>query len=94
MITYPLMAFELLTGFAILINATQSKSYIPMVICLVLLVCIVLYTFAYLNPHFKKINGPADEVNLQKFLKFHWVRTFGYTARFLLIVLILLGSAE
>lgn len=93
MITYPLMAFEVLTGFTLLVIATQSKTYPLFATSLLILVCLIIYTFMYLNPHLKKMTGPNDSQNHQRFLKLHWVRTIGWTVRFLLMLLILLGSS-
>jgi len=94
MVIYPLMAFEALTGVALILIATQSKTYGLLATSIILLVALLIYTIAYLNPQFKKISSPNDEVNQQRFLKLHWVRTIGWTIRLLLFILILLGSSS
>ena len=94
MVIYPLMAFEALTGIALILIATQSKTYGLLATSIVLLIALLIYTLAYLNPQFKKINSPDDVANQQRFLKLHWVRTIGWTIRVMLFVLILAGSAQ
>jgi hypothetical protein len=94
MVIYPLMAFETLTGVALILIATQSKSYGLLVASIVILIALLIYTVAYLNPQFKKISSPDDEISQQRFLKLHWVRTIGWTVRLLLFVLILLAAGQ
>lgn len=91
-ILYPLMAFEVFSGFTLTVIATKTESYGLLAATVIILVCLVIYTLAYLNPQMKKINGPDDKANHEKFIKLHWIRTLGCIARFLLILLILLAA--
>jgi hypothetical protein len=93
MITYPLMAFEALTGFTLMLLATQSPSYPYLAVSLALLVALLIFTFTYLNPQLKKINGPEDADGLARFMKLHTVRVLGWSARLLLLILIILAAA-
>lgn len=93
MILYPLFSFEALSGFSLLLIATQSPSYPFLALSLVLLVCLILYTFIYLTPLLKKINGPDDLEQIANFEKWHWVRTIAWTFRFLLFLLMLAGAS-
>lgn len=93
MITYPLMAFEALTGFTLILIATQSPTYPYLAVSLILLVSLILYTFMYLNPQLKKLSGPLDEEGHKRFLKLHWIRTAGWSLRLLLFILMVLASA-
>lgn len=93
MITYPLMAFEALTGFTLILLATQSPAYPYLAFSLVLLVGLLIYTFMYLNPQLKKITGPGDADGQKKFIKLHWIRTAGWSLRLLLLIFTILASA-
>jgi len=93
MLTYPLMAFEALTGFTLILLATQSPSYPYLAVSLGILLALLIYTFMYLNPLLKKMTGPADEISHKKFIKLHWVRTIGWSLRLLLLILVVLASA-
>lgn len=93
MLTYPLMAFEALTGFTLILLATQSPSYPYLAVSLLVLVALILYTFMYLNPQLKNMAGPSDEAAHKRFLKLHWIRTAGWSLRLLLLVFTVLMSA-
>ena len=93
MISYPLMAFEALTGFTLMLLATQSPSYPYLAVSLGLLVGLLIFTFTYLNPQLKKISGPDDAEGLAKFMNLHTVRVLGWSARLLLLILIIMAAA-
>lgn len=93
MVSYPLMAFEALTGFTLMLLATQSPSYPYLAVSLGLLVALLIFTFTYLNPQLKKINGPEDAEGLSRFMKLHMVRVLGWSARLLLLILIIMAAA-
>lgn len=93
MITYPLMAFEALTGFTLILLATQSPTYPYLAVSLILLVALIVYTFMYLNPQLKNLTGPLDEAGHKRFLKLHWIRTAGWSLRLVLFILMVLASA-
>lgn len=89
---YPLIISEVLTGLSLLIIAQRTKSYPILAASVILLICLVILSFIYLHPQLKKISGPDDKINQEKFLQLHLLRAWGWTARFLLILLILLAA--
>ena len=93
MLTYPLMAFEVLTGFTLLLLATQSPAYPYLAVSLAVLAVTLLFTLMYLDPLLKRMTGPADEHTLRRFLRMHRIRTAAYSLRLLLFIIVLLASA-
>lgn len=93
MISYPLMAFEALSGITLLLIAVQSPAYVPLIVSMLLLGVLHVFSFMYLQPLFKKIQSPVDLVSIQKFKKTHWIRTIGWSIRLLILLGIILASA-
>lgn len=86
MVQYPIMMFELGSSLILFFLATKSPSYPIFAAATLLLIILWIYNFLVTAKTLKDLENGFDNELYQKLLKQNWVKTAGWTLRFVLLI--------
>lgn len=86
MVQYPIMMFELGSSLILFFLATKSPSYPVFAAATLILIILWIYNFLVTAKTLNELDKSFDNETYQKLLKQNWVKTAGWTLRFILLI--------
>ncbi len=97
---FPLFSLEIFTSIALLLSFTMVSDFNPAVqnqfflvgFSLILLFILHLVNFQLIRPLLSSLHTDVDEKKHKRLLRLQWIRTLGWTSRFIMLLSMILSA--